>query len=509
MKISIKKLYRLHRVLSTVLGIPVLLWALSGLMHPLMTTLRPRIATQSTPVKALPDSALQNGVPLKKVLNKAGIAHADYIRVISLQDNWYYQVLSCDSLRYFSILKGDELLGGDLKYSAYLASHYLSGEQPSPAITSIQKITHFTTAYAAVNRLLPVIQVSFDRPDGIQVFVSTRDSKFSFAADNNRNTFNQLFAWLHTWSWLDELPRLKAAIIAIILLLTLLTATIGIYLAIKTKAAKASSKPIVRAKRLHRITASIGAIFMLAWAFSGLVHAIQNARPPDLITAINHQSITTDLLPDNNRLLFGLDSLGSHAATPYLMSGARLFNLDGQLILSTTALNPHGAAPKDLLKSQAAQALPCRYFTIAAEGSSAFEITEDQMFSKMASLAFIQTGLSTALDKDQLLLSRVAHFSADYNFADKILPVLKVQSKQDPSKALYIDPQTVSIVKKPDTFKAFDAYSFAFFHKHEFMAWAGKSAKDTSTILGILILITLLVVGYRLVILRAVFKRKK
>ena len=34
------------------------------------------------------------------------------------------------------------------------------------------------------------------------------------------------------------------------------------------------------------------------------------------------------------------------------------------------------------------------------------------------------------------------------------------------------------------------------------MSWAGKTAKDASTVLGILILITLLIVGYRLLYIR-------
>jgi hypothetical protein len=39
-----KKIYQWHRTTSLIIAIPVILWAASGFMHPIMTTIRPKVA---------------------------------------------------------------------------------------------------------------------------------------------------------------------------------------------------------------------------------------------------------------------------------------------------------------------------------------------------------------------------------------------------------------------------------------------------------------------------------
>ena len=494
--LPIKKIYRLHRILSALLGIPVLLWAISGLMHPLMTNFRPNIKTQETPVSVLQDSLLKTGPALKSVLEKNGIEKSDRIRLISIKDNWYYQVVMDDTNRYFSIQRGDELNQGDQRYSAYLAKHYLTGDQKSPSIKSITKVNRFNTAYSSVNRLLPVYRVSFDRADGINIYVSTSSSSFSFAIDNRRNGFNRFFGCFHTWSWMDQFPKLKAGIISIILLLTLLTGGLGIYLLIKTKAARpANAKSrLSKARRLHRITALVGAVFLFAWALSGLIHALQNGRAPDLIRRLSEEQLLTSLLPQNNQSLFEpLSDSGVY-------SGAQLFSIKKQLFLMTTAIDKAAhAGTKDLMKAKKVVGARHRYYVLSNQGAE--EKTEKFTVAQMAAAV-----INKAVDSS--MIRYIDHFSADYSFADKILPVWKVSAAKG-SAPYFIDPTRVSVVKKPDSFKKLDAYSFAFFHKHEFMAWAGKSAKDTSTVIGILILITLLVFGYVLLIVKTFNSKQK
>ena len=60
-----KNIYKWHRIISIVIAIPVVLWAASGFMHPIMSSFRPKVATQFLSAKAI-DSSYE-----KKSLEKA------------------------------------------------------------------------------------------------------------------------------------------------------------------------------------------------------------------------------------------------------------------------------------------------------------------------------------------------------------------------------------------------------------------------------------------------------
>jgi hypothetical protein len=561
----IKSLYRLHRTLSIIIGIPIFLWAISGLMHPLMTNVRPAIATQESPEYLLSSDILKTAIPLKTVLQNAGIHQSFRSRIVHMDSTWYYQVLSRQSpsnqvnkrsritgtqnaylsllqARYFNLQTGRELAQGDKLYAASLARHFLSGKQShinttSPRIKSIQRVRDFTASYTYVNRLLPVEKVRFERADHIAIYVDTHNSQFAFALDQHRQNFNQFFGWFHTWSWMDSLPKLKAAIIALILLVALFTAGLGIYLAVKTRpktstssrANKTTSTTLTKARKLHRTSAIIGSIFLICWAFSGLVHAIQNGRTPFYIQPVSNERIKTNLLPDS------LDQTFTQLAESSHLSSIGLMQLNGKLFMES---RPYDTAEgsKDLMLTGGVNATTKHYYgyeyrknSIQSNHLSAWTpYTENQIARLMAALVLRKEANSSIGNKQLdhqisktdtagLQATYLTHFTEAYNFSDKVLPVWQISTSTSAAiqrgatsanNPIFIDASTGSLVKKADPFKQADALIFAFFHKHEFMAWAGKSAKDASTVLGVIIVITLLVIGYRLVYIKYKTKRK-
>lgn len=523
-----KNLYRLHRRLSSFIGIPIFLWAISGLMHPLMTSVRPNISTQASPntKTQLSDTLLKKALPLKTVLEKAGIQQCYQVHLIHMDTSWYYQVLSSANsiARYFNLKNGLELVHGHQLYAGHLASYFLQGdsstEQSSTApvahIASIKHLTDYTTQYSYVNRLLPVDKVKFDRSDQMAIYVDTNNSRFSFALDQNRSRFNRFFGWFHTWSWMDNLARLKAGIIAVILLLTLFTASLGIYLAYSTKAIKSrrprskpkpKENPLVKARRWHRLTAIAGAVFLLAWGFSGMIHALQNGRATFKIRPVCPEKIQTAALPA--ALAQNLAVL----ATDRNIAGLNLFQLEGHLWVTTVPYlrNP---GTKDLMIDQGVGDAPTRSQYYAWDGTNAqfTPHSERQMAAIMARAAYGTITASqsqNAGQTDSLKLQYLTRFSEQYNFSDKILPVWQISNGPDIGNRIFLDVSTGSIVKKGDAFKQADALIFAFFHKHEFMGWAGKSVKDASTIIGVLILLTLLIIGYRLLYIKYRHRRRK
>lgn len=106
-------------------------------------------------------------------------------------------------------------------------------------------------------------------------------------------------------------------------------------------------------------------------------------------------------------------------------------------------------------------------------------------------------------------VSYQTRFDLDYNFSDKILPVWKISPDGQLRHTVFIHTETGTLTKEPTVFGRVDAFSFGFFHKHEFMAWAGKSVKDASTILGVLLVLGMLFFGYRLYFLSRKQRKKR
>lgn len=77
--------------------------------------------------------------------------------------------------------------------------------------------------------------------------------------------------------------------------------------------------------------------------------------------------------------------------------------------------------------------------------------------------------------------SIVTKFDRDYNFTDKRLPVWKINYPVNHNERYYVETSTGCLSVRVDDRDLPESYSFAFFHKHEFLGAFGKSVKDTST----------------------------
>lgn len=206
---QIKKcIYKWHRTLSILIAFPVLFWAMSGFLHPVMTTIRPHIQTQSAPNNQIDTAELK--IPIYQVLQQNHIDSIYNFRIVKFNNTEYYQIFSDANTTpsYYSAVTGAALKNGDIIYAKVLAQHFLNDSIASTVspIISTQEITHFDGEYKSVNQLLPVCKVSFQRPDGIRIYVDTRQSRFSYAEDNKRAVFNQLFSFFipgHGWTILE------------------------------------------------------------------------------------------------------------------------------------------------------------------------------------------------------------------------------------------------------------------------------------------------------------------
>jgi uncharacterized iron-regulated membrane protein len=311
-----------------------------------------------------------------------------------------------------------------------------------------------------VNRLLPVHKVTFNRPDGIRVYVETMQDRYAFAMDNKRAVFDNIFQWLHTWSWLDALGNTKLYFIIAICLLALTTAVLGIYIFCITKTKKANGNGALKARRNHRYTAIVGAAFTIAWAFSGGWHALEKFKTDD-----RDAYYISNQFPAN--INFDFARLQQTVNKP--VSNVGLIKMNGEILWRVTTITD-----------------------TAFVNSTDYSILPD---GEEKYAAWLATQFSKQPVKDIRSVTPVTKFNDEYNFTDKRLPVWKVSYATKEADRYFVETATGKLSVHVTDSDLREGYSFAILHKHHFMDWGGKVARDASTMIWVFFQIVLIVVG--------------
>jgi len=512
-----KKIYAWHRRLSLLIAIPVILSAASGLMHPIMTNIRPAVATQGLNAIAINADKIQ--MPLETALLQNGVDSFHSVRLVHIDTNWFYQVQRTEESvpKYFSTETGKALPQGDWLYAQYLARQFLEGqeskhvaknatksvEQSNTAelpdccsaayktvrnakgapIASVRDVTHFDEEYTNINRLLPVYKVQFDRSDGIRIYVETTQDRFAFAMDNRRARFNKIFQFVHAWSWLDFLGKGRLVFEFLLYGLAFVTSILGVYIFFATRSKKVPGNNYVKSRRTHRYTAITASLFTLMFTFSGSYHAIYKLKEDDRNQYFSRECFaTTDIH-------FDLSTLQKSIEKPIANIG--MVRMDGHnywCITTTPIYNPK-SNHKDLMKD-ARSVLPETIYidistnTLLPNGEARYA----------AYLATLFSGNAASQVKS---VEPITRFNNEYNFTDKRLPVWKV-TFSNTNTLYFIETSTSRLSVKVDKTDLIEGYSFALLHKHEFLGWAGKSVKDFSTMFWAAAQIVMVTIGLML-----------
>ncbi|GAA4300266.1 hypothetical protein [Compostibacter hankyongensis] len=495
-----KRLYKWHRTLSLIIALPVLISASSGFMHPLMTNIRPHIATQG--LQPVPVDSSKLRIPLQGALAQNHIAAFQNFRLIHIADNWFYQVQRTgDAVPvYLSTENGHVLSDGDWLYAQYLARQFLNGqEDPTGAgkklpsvttagpmdccdgatacvlndtaaalVTSALRVTRFDNEYGYINRLLPVYRVSFERPDGIRIYVETTQDRFAFAIDDRRAAFNRIFTFLHTYSWLDFLGKGKLVVEFLLVFLAFITTLLGLCIFFGTRSKKAKGNGFVKSRRTHRYVAVTVSLFTLMFTFSGGYHALSKLKDDNTDSFFVRHQYTTGAMD------FDFRALQSAVQDP--ITDVSLVRLDSGSSFWRVVSLPAGrtiTGSKDLMKSEAAPLPEITYISTADH--SVLRGGERRYAGYLACL------FSGHDKKNILSATPVTAFTNEYNFADKRLPVWKVAFADHHHERYYVETATGRLSKRVNDLNILEDYSFALLHKHEFLGWAGKRVKDAST----------------------------
>lgn len=513
---SFKNIYKWHRICSLIIAIPVLLWAGSGFMHPIMTNLRPAVNSQSIYVKPLDSSHIK--LRLEQVLKQNHIDSIYSARLVHIDTNWFYQVKAGQSntLTYISAKNGSILTKGDWLYAQYIARQFLEGANKQkhkakqmdmpPAmvmtgmngmadccgeaantvlnnktgapIESASLITKFDEEYKPIYCLLPVYKVSFKRADNIRLYVETGQDRFSIAVDKNRAAFTKFFDLVHTWGWIDFLGRGRIFVEIFFAGLGFVTALMGLYIFFKTKSKKPNGNQLVKARRNHRFTAIVAVVFTLMFTFSGCYHAFSKLGAPEkTVETVHHAFASADIR-------FDLHRLQSIVKKPIANIG--IVYIDGKIYWQVYQLSAT-KQKKDLMKEMSATAPVCTYinatdYSILANG--------DEIYAR-----FLAKQFSGYPVKEIVSTEQISKFTNEYNFTDKRLPVWKVNYPHNHNERLYVETSTGTLAKRTNDVELMEGYSFALFHKHHFWDFFGKTFRDASTMIGAGLQILMVTIG--------------
>ncbi|MDN5211017.1 PepSY domain-containing protein [Fulvivirgaceae bacterium BMA12] len=465
-KPALGKWYKWHRKTGIVLLIPVIMWCISGLMHPIMA----RWIKVQIPNRFVKTPALQQGdfkLSLKEALTKNGITIFGNINTVRIGDILYYQVLPASAARdvvYLNTNDGTPLKDGDRIYATYLARYFMN--EHNAGVVGISTVSKFTSQYKFINRLLPVYKVSFDRPDKLDVYVHTTSSRLGTVNNQQRKTFMWLFNQLHNWDFLKFAGPARALVMTLLLSLIFLSAVSGLYIySIGWRRFKKQAANTIRSKRRrqHRSLGFAVSVVTLTFSFSGAYHLLYKKDPYALHKFTPQSKIATvDLQTD---LAIFMDGLEKPVANISLSA------MKEQLYYRFA----HGGKHRHEVS----------YLSV---GNGKKLENGDTEYAKY--LAGIYSGLSEIENTEQ-----ITKFAGEYGFVNKRLPVQKISYKTADNATYYIETATgklAAMVTNPDRWEGF---SFAFLHKYHTLDFAGKDFRDIVMSLAALGLLTVALLG--------------
>lgn len=454
-----------HRRLGLLVAIPVLLWTLSGVFHPIMSRLNPQPVTMGPPAAPTPAS---HWLAPAHALQQHGIHQAQALRLVTVNHQPFYQVSASGSRHYISPQDGHLLEQGEQQHAVELAAHFagLAAEQ----IQAIQHVTRFDDDYLWINRLLPVWRAEFDTPGQLGVYVETAPPRLAAMVDDTKRFNTALFRILHTWEGLPEHP----AITVVMTLFLLLATGIGVGGLILYGLLWKNHALPRRNSRLQHWHRSLGisvSIVTCLFALSGAWHLLHTPSAPSSGDS---------------------GSPGWQVASLDGLSAAAVWGTQPDAVIIGCATAPcRLVAPDNIHRPEhdhGGNAQPNAAFTLQA-------LTADAATPSLANLAEQAARLALRLP-DTLPASEittVTRFAGEYGFLNKRLPVLKIGFVTDDHPTAYWEPGTgiiASIVRDADRY---EGYSFGYLHKYHWLDFAGKNVRDSVN--ALLALLVALVTG--------------
>jgi hypothetical protein len=349
-----------------------------------------------------------------------------------------WQVASPDRQRldYFDAATGASVSDADRDRAVLLARHY-TGLDEVPLL-SVERITAFSRDYPAVNRLLPVWRVAFERGDGLEAWVDTEEDRLASLSDRRKRVLQGLFQTVHTLDFLDGLEGLRLGLIVAAVGSVLAMAMLGMGLLWHVRRRSALSG----VRRWHRSLAWVVWVPVLMFSISGLFHVLR---------------MSPALQPDDPPAR--VPGVATHAlrSPPASMDQVRSLSLlplpDGGAVWRGRR------SPTELEIADALSGRPL------AGGDPALALR-----------------LASASPPAWLRLQTA--FSGEYGFAYKRLPVWRLETD---TELVFVDVVTGQVAVRIGTLDRAEQWSFSTLHKWQFLDPLGRVWRDGIMVCGVLL----------------------
>ena len=488
--------------------IGLLLFLVSALMHPLMVWTGPQSVQFRPPSLSFEQQQAQqqlaHGLTQLSRLDKSGLQVA---KLAPTGQGAMLQVSRSDSepREYFALSESQASYSDELQ-ALWLAQYY-SGE--SREVASLLRVEAFSTEYPSVNRLLPVYKVVYEGRDNLSVFVHTETNALAGINNDWKRGLQSLFQWLHTWSWLDALPELRVLVISALMISLLFMSVAGILLLLFFKRRVYPQSSIA----LHRTSAWVVCLPLLALSFSGLYHVLQGAlvediEPTRLLPAavvtpvVNELSAFRGVAPLAARLDVSavVNSLQGRS-----INSLSLLQFESEwLVRASIAQGRHRPDANGGEHSHSSQPLSernKRFDGRSSESGAQFYSLEGEHLASLSDQVVV-TQLARqwlALPQSQALsLSRVTRFGPDYDFRNKRLPVWRVDVENAAEDRLFIDPVSGLLVDHQRPQGQWERWSFSNLHKwNPLVPFIGREGRDLVVVLMLCLIGLTAWFGYR------------
>ncbi len=459
-----------HKRLAWLAFAAIVIWGVSGVMHPFMSWTgpkaqkfyAPKLNLQAQDIAALPGIFAQNPLPPAQVLKLMPSAQGPVLQWTRDQQS---------AREYYDLTSGAILPDYDQQQAVWLAGYYTGLDKA--LISSVSLQTTFNAEYPWVNRLLPVYRIAYNSDDQRVVFIHTETAALASITNTYRTNMQTIFRALHTWNWLDATGYARVILLALFMLCLFCMAIAGIGLLLSLK-----WRSIPDAKRRwHRIAAYALWLPLLGWSASGFYHLLQ----AEYVDDVGGMRLDAPLNLQAGQL--GEDgSWIAEYANSHLNAVSLVQNEQGELLYRL------GIAPA---KSDEAISREQRFAGAPKEAGAIYVYAASGLRAGLSdrersiALANKYTGYDASQIADIALITR---FGPGYDFRNKRLPVWRVAYKDDVAKHVFVDPVTGILVDQNRRIDRAESLSFSLLHK-----WNHLNAVMSRQSRDVLIVITLLI----------------
>jgi|GEM_PF-2544947 len=455
--------YKSHRWFARILALPVILWALSGILHPFMANWsKPEIAHRFLRPQAIPADVLK--VEIEDVLARHAIQRVDNLHIKQIDGQWYYQIVHRDGTNaYYSTLTGDAAPKAEAALVQQLALSYTG--YSADQITETERVTEFRTDYRFINRLLPAYRVRFDVDNRFEVFVDPVTGKLATYSNTTTRIQRALFAHLHTWYFLgNESNLLRVTLVGVFIALALWVGISGVYIwaFLPSTFPNGSKRKMRKDRYFHRLIGIITALFYIMTALSGLTHVLKKVTFDWGFMEAHHPAI--------ERAEFQYSLTGCMQQSQQPVKDIALARVDGKAYYRLSLMSRDTPGQSSYVS--------CEEGSTLEQGDARYATELAMHFSESPTAEATQTELTTS-------------FTNQYGFIYKRLPVQIVKLTNSPYLSIAVDTHYTHLSKRTKPSDIVEALIFINLHKFHFADPLSKEVRDWLTVIAcMLILLT-------------------